>query len=156
MRKAVILALIILFESSTINAARIDENPIETKTREVAKTLRCAVCQSESVWESNATLAKQMLAIIRERVAQGESPEEIRTYFVGRYGDYILLKPRKRGMNWILWAGPFVLLAIGGGALFITLRRWVAQTTPLEPEDLSPLSDSERNRIEQERHSLEE
>lgn len=147
MKSHAALILVFLAGLATAHAATIDEDPIETRTREVAKTLRCTVCQSESVWESNATLAKQMREMIRERLARGQSPDEIRAYFVSRYGDYILLKPRKSGYNWILWVGPFILLLSGGVVLYLTLRRWVRETVPTPPEQAAPLSESERSRI---------
>ena len=146
----------VLAPLSVGKGATVEEGPLDVQLREVAKTLRCAVCQSESVWESNAPLAKQMLDVILERLAQGQSAEEIRAYFVSRYGDYILLKPRKHGLNWILWAGPFVLLLIGGSLLYRTLSRWVTQTASEESPELPPVNEQERKRIDQELHSLEE
>jgi cytochrome c-type biogenesis protein CcmH len=148
---------LILFLSAQIGAADlIKEDPVETKTREIAKTLRCAVCQSESVWESSATLAQEMRDIIRTRVRQGQSADEIREYFLSRYGDYILLKPTKRGLNGIIWFGPFILLLIGGVLLYRTLSRWVAQTPRLETEPPRPLDETERSRLTEEIHSREE
>src|SRR3990172_7345323 len=78
-------------------AETINEQAIDIRTREIAKTLRCTVCQSESIFESQAPLAKQMREVIRERVALGQSDDEIRAYFLSRYGDYILMQPRIRG-----------------------------------------------------------
>jgi cytochrome c-type biogenesis protein CcmH len=133
-----------------------NEELLQARVKEVSKTLRCAVCQSESVWESNAELAIQMRGIIRERLIQGESPDQIRAYFQSRYGDFILLKPRFAfGINWLLWGGPFLLLLIGGAALWRTLRGWVAQTTSHETETLPPLGTKDRERIEREMRSLE-
>ncbi len=156
MKRILVLSLIILIPISIAKAEMVEEDPLETKTRAVAKTLRCAVCQSESIWESNATLAKQMREIIRERLTQGQSAEEIQAYFVSRYGDYILLQPRKRGLNWILWVGPFVLLLIGSVFLYRSLSRWVSQTPLPGAEDLSPMNDADRSRIEKELRSLED
>lgn len=130
------------------------EDLLQERTKEVAKTLRCAVCQSESVWESNAELALQMREIIRERLSQGQTPDEIRAYFVSRYGDFILLQPRRIGLNLLLWGGPFLLLGIGGIFLFRTLRGWVKQTAPAAPEALLPIDERNRRRIEQELRSL--
>jgi cytochrome c-type biogenesis protein CcmH len=140
----------------SVMAATVEEEEIELKMREIAKTLRCAVCQSESVWESNAGLARQMREVIRERLAQGQSPEEIRAYFLSRYGDYILLAPRKSGLNWLLWAGPFVLLAVGGFWLYRTLLRWVARSAATEREELLPINDRLRQRVEEELRSRED
>ena len=156
MKKTALFFLILLLSARVGTAAVIEEDPVETKTREIAKTLRCAVCQSESVWESNATLAQEMRDIIRDRVRQGQSADEIRAYFLSRYGDYILLKPTKRGLNVIIWFGPFILLLIGGALLYRTLSRWVAQTPRLETEPLPTLDESERARLAEEIHSHEE
>jgi cytochrome c-type biogenesis protein CcmH len=156
MKKTAVLFLILSLAARLGTAAVIEEDPVETKTREIAKTLRCAVCQSESVWESNATLAQEMRDIIRDRVRKGQSADEIRAYFLSRYGDYILLKPTKRGMNGIIWFGPFVLLLIGGALLYRTLSRWVAQTPQQTTETLPPLDEADRERLTAERHSREE
>lgn len=156
MKRILIIALLSLLTTSSVSIAdTVEEQILDIKTREIAKTLRCAVCQTESVWESNAELARQMRQVIRERLAQGESAEEIRNYFLSRYGDYILLEPRKSGVNWLLWVGPFVLLGIGGVLLYRTLGRWVAQTALIKPEETLPIDALHRQRIDQELHSLE-
>ena len=151
-----IVSFFILISVSTVIAALVDEDPLQAKVRDIARTLRCAVCQSESLWESNSTLAKQMRQIIRERLIAGESPEEIKAYFLSRYGDYILLEPRKRGLNWVIWAGPFVLL--GGGAIFLffVVSRWVRQSARKEPEQVDPITEEERRRLEKELNSEED
>ncbi len=134
----------------------LEEEQLELKMREIAKTLRCAVCQNESIWESNSELARQMRDLIRERLLRGESPDEIRAYFHSRYGDYILLVPRRSGLNWILWAGPFVLLATGGLLLYRSLSRWVHQEGEAAVETPPPIEDSLRRRIEEEMHRRED
>ncbi len=155
-RHCILISVFLLFFTSLAAAETLTEDQLQAQVKEVAKTLRCAVCQSESVWESNAELAIQMRDIIRERLSQGQTPDEIRAYFVSRYGDFILLQPRTFvGMNWLLWGGPFLLLIIGGTFLFRTLRTWVAQTAPDPPEALSPIDERGRRRIEQELRSLE-
>lgn len=144
---------LILSLSPMAVASTVDETDLDVTTREISKTLRCTVCQTESIWESGAPLAAQMRAVIRERLAQGQSPDEIRAYFYSRYGDYILMQPPKRGMHWIIWTGPFAVLAIGGLFLYLTLSRWVIQT-PIPPPELSePLDESSRKRLERELHS---
>lgn len=156
MKKIVSIVLLSLCAFLSVSAAETrDEDVLQRRIKEVAKTLRCTVCQSESVWESNAELAAQMRGVIRERLLKGESPDEIRAYFLSRYGDYILLEPRKRGLNWLLWGGPFLLLVMGGSLLYRTLRRWVSQTVLSLPEELPPIDERSRQRIEQELLSLE-
>lgn len=157
MKTILLLVLIgLLAPSSFLSAEVVSEETIDIQTREIAKTLRCAVCQTESVWESNAELARQMREVIRERVAQGQSAQEIREYFLGRYGDYILLEPRKQGLNWLIWAGPFIVLTIGGALLFRRIRRWVAQTQSGQTVEVQSIDDVQRKRIDQEFRSLNE
>lgn len=152
---ASILATLFFYISllSIGQAAVIDETKMEIKTREIAKTLRCAVCQTENIWESGSPLAQQMRGVIQDRVRQGQSAEEIRAYFLSRYGDYILMEPPKRGLHWWIWLGPFILLVIGGYLLYRQLSRWVAHTSSsLSEEDLPPLDEKSRRRLEQEIH----
>jgi cytochrome c-type biogenesis protein CcmH len=136
--------------ASTVIAATVDESDLDTRTREVAKTLRCTVCQTENVWESGSPFAGQVRDAIRERLEQGQSAEEIRAYFLSRYGDYILMQPPTRGMNWIVWVGPFVLLLVGALLLYRSLTRWVA---PSAPPPVEPIDDASRHRIERELRS---
>jgi cytochrome c-type biogenesis protein CcmH len=139
---------LITIAAATVQAEVKDETALDVQVREIAKTLRCTVCQNESIWDSKAELAHEMRDVIRERLIQGQTRDEIMAYFLGRYGDYILLEPRKAGVNWLLWAGPFVLLIVGGSLLYRVLRRWVAQTPA--PEDLPAIDDAHRRRIEEE------
>ena len=132
------------------HAAIVDETEIDEKVREIAKTLRCTVCQTENIWESGAPLAHQMRDAVRERVIQGQSAEEIRAYFHSRYGDYIMMEPPKHGLNWLVWAGPFVLLLFGGIMLYRELGRWVSGTPAPPPETPAPLDEEARRRIKQE------
>jgi len=91
----------------------------------------CPVCEGQTVAESSSELAEQMRALIRERLQQGQGPEEILAYFVSRYGESILAAPPKRGLTLIAWAGPFVVLALATAVAVNTLRRW---TRPREPD----------------------
>lgn len=126
-------------------ASELREDPTEQLTRKIGKDLRCAVCQNQSVYDSNSDLAKDMLNIIREKVVAGENEAAIRDYFHQRYGDYIYLEPTRQGGNWLLWAGPFLGLLLGGWALWAALRRWRRQT-PAAPREttLPPSSAAER------------
>ena len=119
-----LLAVLLLWSMAAAQAVQRQEDPSESQVRDIAKGLRCAVCQNQSIYESNADLAKDMLRIIRDKVRTGETDGAIRDYFLRRYGDYIYLEPTKQGVNWILWVGPFLGLALGGWALAATLRQW--------------------------------
>jgi len=149
-RTAYIIVLCILLFTSSGLAAVVDETEIDEQVREIAKTLRCTVCQTENIWESGAPLAHQMRAAVRERVIQGQTAEEIRAYFHSRYGDYIMMEPPKHGLNWLVWVGPFILLVFGGLMLYRELGRWVSGTPAPSAEIPPPLDEEARRRIKQE------
>lgn len=108
---------------------------LEARTAAVASTLRCPVCQGESIQDSPSELAQQMRAVVRDRLRSGQSPEQVKAYFVSRYGEWILLEPKMSGLNIFLYAVP-VVLVIGGLALvFVLVRRW---TTPADPTMSGP------------------
>ncbi len=98
---------------------------LDALTDQVASELRCPVCRSLSVRDSQAELAREVEGVIRERLAAGESPEEVKAYFVSKYGEWILLKPPKRGFTLLVWVLPFLALALGGALLVVILRRWL-------------------------------
>jgi len=150
------LAMPFLSSPNLAKATTVEEEDIDLQVRDIAKTLRCTICQNESIWESQAELAHQMRDLIKAKLLQGETPQQIRAYFLSRYGDYILLMPRKTGLNWLLWAGPFVLLGGGGIFLYITISRWVAQAQAAKKDPPAPIDDRVRKRIEAEFHSRED
>lgn len=116
--------LALLFLGGGLGAEERLEDPAEAMARQIAKELRCAVCQNQSVYDSNSDLARDMLRIIREKVAVGAKEPEIRDYFFQRYGDYIYLEPTQKGVNLLLWLGPFVGLLVGGVLLWMAVRHW--------------------------------
>ena len=107
-------------------AATTADSALEAQTRAVALTLRCPVCQGESIEDSPSDLARQMRAVVRERLRSGETPDEVKAYFASKYGEWILLEPTMKGLNVLLYVIP-VLLVVGGLALVAVLvRRWTA------------------------------
>jgi cytochrome c-type biogenesis protein CcmH len=97
---------------------------LEARTTAVASTLRCPVCQGESIQDSPSDLARDMRALVREQLRAGKTPEEVKAYFVGRYGEWILLEPKMTGLNILLYVFP-VILVLGGLALVAVLvRKW--------------------------------
>jgi cytochrome c-type biogenesis protein CcmH len=78
--------------------------------------LRCLVCQGQSIADSDAELAGDMRALVRERIARGERPEAIRAWLIDRYGNWVSYRPPVEPLTWPLWAAP-VLLLIGGAML---------------------------------------
>lgn len=97
---------------------------LEPRVFRIAEKLRCPVCVAESVAQSSSPTSVEMRRIIADKLAAGESEAEILTYFVARYGDWILLEPPKRGFYLALWGVPLLVVLGALGALFIRLRRW--------------------------------
>jgi cytochrome c-type biogenesis protein CcmH len=111
----------------------------EDTVHDVAAQLRCVVCQSLSVADSPSEIAHQMKDIIRERLAAGETPEQVRAYFVEKYGTWILLAPPRQGFNLLVWVVPFVAIALGLVLVFVLLRRWSRRpATPALPPTVDP------------------
>lgn len=119
MRANRLLVLLILWlGAATAHAASI-EQPLpdaaqEQTARALFHELRCVVCEGQSVADSDAELARQMRAHVRQLVAEGKPAEEVLALFRSRYGDEILLTPPVENTTALLWLGPFLLLAIGG------------------------------------------
>ena len=113
--------------SSRPSVATVADSALEAQTTAVASTLRCPVCQGESIQDSPSDLARQMRAVVRDKLRSGETPAEVKAYFASKYGEWILLEPTMTGLNILLYVIP-VLLVVGGLALVAVLvRRW---TTP--------------------------
>jgi cytochrome c-type biogenesis protein CcmH len=102
---------------------KLSDPKLEARAVALQRSLRCLVCQSESLDESNAQLADDLRRLIRTRIAQGESDEEITHFLVTRYGDVILMKPPLQPDTWALWFGPFVILLAGGGVASAVILR---------------------------------
>jgi cytochrome c-type biogenesis protein CcmH len=85
----------------------------ESQARALMETLRCLVCQGQSIADSDADMAGDMRALVRQRIASGERPDQVRTWLIARYGDYVTFDPPIGGKTWPLWLAPIVLLAIG-------------------------------------------
>ena len=101
----------------------LDDPVLEERAREISAGLRCLVCRNESIDDSNAVLARDLRLLVRERLVAGDSNDEVVQYIVDRYGEYVLLSPRKTGANILLWlAGPLMLVG-GAGLGFAYIRR---------------------------------
>ena len=113
-----LLSISLLLVLSFSGFAQITDAKIEARAKEVGRSLRCVVCQNQTIDESDAPLAVDMRKLVRTRLKEGDSNAEVIDYMQERYGDYVLLKPPVQANTYILWFLPFLLL-IGALAWFI-------------------------------------
>ena len=117
---------------SSNRSMRRPTHEIEDRTREISTELRCVVCQNLSVADSPSEMAQQMRAIVREQVQAGKSTEQIKEFFVSKYGDWVLLRPKTTGVSALLWILPYVVLVCGIIAALWFIRRWTTKKPPAE------------------------
>ena len=111
------------------------EPQLEARVQSLGKQLRCVVCQGMSIADSPASMARAQMDVVRNLVQQGKSDEEIRKYFVARYGEFALLEPTHSASNMILWLGPAAFLVIGLG--FVLAYTMKHSARPSKPETTS-------------------
>jgi cytochrome c-type biogenesis protein CcmH len=123
---------------------RLADPALEARARALSGELRCLVCQNQSIDDSNADLAHDLRVLIRERLSAGDSDAQVLQFMVHRYGDFILLRPPVKPDTYLLWFGPFVVLALGalGAALYLRRSRRALQQAP------APLSPDEQRRLQ--------
>ena len=129
--RALVLVLMLLLGAvaahadSQLPSAQYANQPLpdtaqEAKAMALMHTLRCLVCQNQSIADSNAEMAGDMRALVRERIAAGEKPEAVRHWLIERYGDWVSFQPPVEPATWPLWAAPLIFLLIGG----LMIRRY--------------------------------
>jgi cytochrome c-type biogenesis protein CcmH len=108
----------------------------------IGATLRCLVCQNESIEDSNASLAHDIRVLLRQLLLKGDTDAQARQAIVGRYGEFVLLKPPVQPATYVLWFAPAAMLLLGFVGMVLWLRRvpaTTAGTTPLSPQEQSRL-----------------
>ncbi len=121
----ILAAIVLQFAATMVRGASIDEQVVE-----IAKGLKCPVCQNVPVAYSQAQLAAQMRDIIREKLEQGESKEAIIHYLVARYGEDILLEPPRRGFGLLVWLSAAGVLVFGMLVVALVLWNWTHTRAP--------------------------
>ena len=122
---------------------------IDDRVHEIASGLRCPVCQNLSVADSPSRLAGEMRTEIENQLLAGRPPEQVRAYFVERYGEWVLLAPPRRGLNLVPWLVPVIGVIAGIGVWLVLVRR---RASP----DRQVVTSGERARIERDLRGLEE
>jgi len=144
MIRALTALLMVLSLSLVAQAVAVDEKPLadpvkEAQARALMKEFRCLVCQNQSIEDSNAELAQDLRMVVRERVALGDTPDNVRAYMVDRYGDWVLLRPPVKTSTYFLWASPFFVVLV---ILLVVLgrRRSAAVPEPLSHDEAARLA----------------
>ncbi len=110
--------------SFTVEPNEIISNPIyENRARDLSKGIRCLVCQNQSIDDSDSDLAKDLRRIIRKKIIQGDTDNEITQYLVDKYGNFILMKPPLYQDTYILWISPLLLMLVGITIMYFTLKK---------------------------------
>ena len=118
-----------------IDTEKAFEDPaLQARYEHINRELRCLVCQNQTIADSNATLAQDLRKEVREMIADGKTDDEIRTFMIERYGDFVLYRPRMTASNFLLWAAPVLLLLLGGFIGIRYIRKQAAVADAESPE----------------------
>ncbi|QWD81172.1 cytochrome c-type biogenesis protein [Polynucleobacter sp. MWH-S4W17] len=126
MRRILLIAVCVfsLGNAFAKDAAPLADDPVtEQRLISISEEMRCLVCQNESLAGSRSDLANDLRREIRILIKEGKSDDQIRSFMVERYGDFVLYRPPVKPVTWLLWIGPFVILGLGIAGLLIYLRR---------------------------------
>lgn len=151
----IVLAVLVVGAVAFALWPRSGPESLTAHTKRLAGELRCVDCEGLSVADSQTGSARAARAEIRSRLAAGESDAEIRAYFVGLYGESVLLKPQGTGIGLIVWALPVAAVILAGSGLVIALRRWKRtprlQATDADEELVARALDAEHAQQDDER-----
>ena len=152
MRVVLAALLIVLFAAPVfaVNPGEALADPaLEARARAISSELRCLVCQNQSIDQSDADLAHELRLVVRERLLAGDTDSDVQNYVVGRYGEFVLLRPVFAPHTLILWIAAPLLLIAGGTAVFLASRRRAKRTpeppaAPLTAEETAALDTLKR------------
>lgn len=106
------------------------DSALEAKVKLVASQLRCPICQGLSLEDSPSSLAQEMRGVIRQKLAAGETPAQVKAYFVNKYSEWILLQPEAHGFNLAVYLLPLAAVLVGVGIIWRSVRRWSRKDGP--------------------------
>jgi cytochrome c-type biogenesis protein CcmH len=140
MKKTALIAFMLVLLGSSLAWSvqpneMLKDPALEARARALSAQLRCLVCQNESIDESGADLARDLRILIRERISQGESNDQVKDFLVSRYGDFILLQPPFKAETLILWLSAPIILLLGLFTVIRAARNPVQNPSPLSVEE---------------------
>ncbi|HET6681914.1 MAG TPA: cytochrome c-type biogenesis protein CcmH [Gemmatimonadaceae bacterium] len=148
-RYAVWLLLALLAASSSASAQSLPatdsvrmsgpsrDSVLEAQVRQLSSELRCPVCQGLSLQDSPSELSQEMRDVIRDQLRAGRTPEQVTAYFVGKYGEWVLLEPEPQGFNLLIYVLPMLAVLAGAALLVVAMRRWTTPAGDAADEDTS-------------------
>ena len=114
--------------SGALRVRPVQDSALEARTSDVARQLRCPVCQGLSIQDSPSELSQSMRSVVRDQLAAGKTPDEVKAYFVSKYGEWILLAPAAHGFNLLAYALPVIVVLGGCLLIVVAVRRWTTPT----------------------------
>ncbi|MBM1219248.1 cytochrome c-type biogenesis protein CcmH [Ponticoccus sp. SC2-23] len=124
MKKLLLLLLLLAAPAFAVQPDEVLDDPVlEERARDISAGLRCPVCRNESIDDSNAPISRELRLMVRERLVEGDTDQEVVDFVVARYGEYVLLRPDTRGWNMLLWLSAPILLILGLAIALVTVRR---------------------------------
>jgi len=150
---AIALCMLSFGFSFAKDAAPLADDPVtEQRLISISEEMRCLVCQNESLAGSRSDLANDLRREIRTLIQEGKSDEQIRSFMVERYGDFVLYRPPVKPTTWLLWIGPFVILLIGilGLLTYLRQRNSAVTTIALSDDDNKKIDALLNNKTERE------
>ena len=147
MRKILLSTLLIfafVAQAFAVNPDEVLDDPVlEQRARSLSTGIRCLVCQNQSIDDSDAELARDLRILVREKLVEGLTDQEILDYLVERYGEFVLLKPRLNRQTLLLWAVPLIALLIG----IIFSFRLFSNTKKRSDKQINELSKNEKDKL---------
>jgi cytochrome c-type biogenesis protein CcmH len=142
---AVLAALVMTAPAFAVQPDEIlPDAKLEQRARTISANLRCLVCQNQSIDDSDASLAKDLRLLVRDRLKAGDTDQQVKDFLVARYGNFVLLKPPFEWDTLLLWLSPFAILALGGAAILAARRK--GPDSGVE-KPAAPLSEEEEARL---------
>ena len=143
-----LIGLLVAFSAQAVFVEeRLDDPALEARAQHISEGIRCLVCQNQSILDSNADLAKDLRKIVRERILLGESDDQVRSFLVTRYGDWVLLDPPFKLRTVFLWFGPLFIFFGGGIAVFFFMRGRSQNRLGDQPEKLTASEKAELDKL---------
>lgn len=132
----VLLASLLLFTAaSAIDTGKAFDDPqLQARYLKIISEVRCVQCQNQSIKDSNVTLASDLRREIRRLISEGKTDADISDFLVARYGEFILYRPKVGGKTLVLWLAPFLLVFLGGFAIFRVVRH--RMTLPMDDDPI--------------------